>query len=130
MPIGDDGHEQHSPEFGTAGELDDQSVVMEEDERDAGAYAAGEAAEAAAAAAPVRAAMCPGEAAAAAEPEVIEAEPLAAVAPPAVAALGPGSRVELLRGRLRELKEPIWGTKQVLWSRLAKAEIRVLEERT
>ena len=123
MPIGDDGHETHSPEFGTAGELADDSVVMEEEEIDPVVYAAGEAAEAAAAASPALAATFPGEAAAAAE-----LQPLIEV-PPALAALGPASRVELLRGRLRELKEPILGTKQVLWSRLQKAEIRVLEER-
>ena len=40
------------------------------------------------------------------------------------AAVGPESRVDLLKARLKELHEPIWGTKQQLWTRLAKAEAR------
>ena len=38
--------------------------------------------------------------------------------------LGPDSRVEALRARLRELREAIYGTKNELWVRLSKAETR------
>jgi len=38
------------------------------------------------------------------------------------AVLAPGSRVDLLRARLKELNQAIWGTKQQLWTRLSKAE--------
>ena len=39
-----------------------------------------------------------------------------------VVVLGPGSAVDLLRKRLKVLREPIYGTKSELWARLAKAE--------
>ena len=42
----------------------------------------------------------------------------------AQSALGPDSRADLLRARLKELGEKVWGTKQILWTRLQKAEKR------
>merc|ERR1712015_171420 len=56
-----------------------------------------------------------GDAAAAAEPQP-EAGPTAGTV------LWPGSRVDLPRARLKQLGEPIYGTKEVLWTRLSKAE--------
>jgi len=134
MPIAANGNEEHLPEFSNLGELEEHNVTMDEDDLvNPAVRAAGDAAEAAAAAAPAlpsaRAATFPGEAAAAAAPEAEDvAIETAETTPGAPVALGPNSRVEILRGRLKELKEPIWGVKQVLWNRLAKAEIRVLEE--
>ena len=68
------------------------------------------------------------------------APPAAAVAvpppappnPPAIAPaplLGPRSHVDTLKARLRELREPIYGTKQQLWVRLQKAETKVLADK-
>ncbi len=37
-------------------------------------------------------------------------------------ALHPDSRLEAMRARLPELDQPIYGTKEILWTRLSKAE--------
>ena len=50
------------------------------------------------------------------------AEPTQNQQVPAGPQLGPQSRVDLLRHRLRQLGEAIWGTKEQLWQRLLKAE--------
>jgi hypothetical protein len=54
------------------------------------------------------------------------ATPASPVAPPAAAAshevLHPDSKVDAMRARLRELDMPIYGTKEVLWTRLGRAE--------
>ena len=38
--------------------------------------------------------------------------------------LGPDSRVDIMKGRRRELGLPIYGTRQELWTRLAKGEAK------
>eukprot|EP00971_Amphidinium_carterae_P107602 2130881-Amphidinium_carterae.1 len=43
--------------------------------------------------------------------------------------LGPGSRLEDLRKRLKELSAPIYGTKETLWKRLMEAEARAEAKR-
>ena len=54
--------------------------------------------------------------------------PATAPAPPAAdvegAELGPNSRVDLLRARLKELHQPFYGTKEMLWTRLKNAEVQ------
>jgi len=54
----------------------------------------------------------------------LAAPPAEAVAPAGVegAAIGPNARVDVMRARLVQLKQPVYGTKQELWARLSKAE--------
>ena len=54
------------------------------------------------------------------------------VVPARLVDLGPQSRTDELRDRLKQLKAPIWGTKHELWTRVVKEETRAelrLQER-
>ena len=55
--------------------------------------------------------------------------PILAAIPADQGMLGPHSSIAALQARLIQLHEPIYGTKQVSWTRLTKAEARLVEKR-